>query len=213
MSNFTRLLAAAFFLTSVAFPTAAADICARDDVLAASIDGAADILYKNCSTRISSNTTIDELREFMHAAPVGINTTSPSTTLHVRADDGTAQLLVEEANAGASFRTLLTLENNGGLRFSISDANSGFAWNYEIASSGTVLRFDNTDDAADEMVLNNDGDLTILGNITTGGLIAFCSPPVSAVACTPNAECADDDFKYHCNAAGTAYSRVAISTW
>lgn len=154
---------------------------------------------KDCVTpgsRGESVTAVD-IRDFVLSPPVGINTTTPDANLDIEDTTGSANVdLLLTGGDGTGTTSSWRLRANGVLgNFAIIDNSNGTA-PFKIDQAASV----------NSLVVKD-------GRIETGGVVAFCSPPVSAVACTPNLECADDDFKYHCNAAGTEYSRVAISTW
>ncbi len=59
---------------------------------------------------------------------VGIGTASPSAPLHVRRTNGTAAILVEEANGTSEARTLFEIRNNGPAQLALNDSSNGNNW-------------------------------------------------------------------------------------
>jgi len=97
---------------------------------------------------------------------VGIGTASPSSSLHVRRADGTANLTVEEANTDASFHTLLNLTNAGTGGIAYRMTTNGLS--IDTNNTAGVYRVNFVDGDNQELQLDADGNLTIDGGITTG---------------------------------------------
>lgn len=100
---------------------------------------------------------------------VGVGTVSPSASLHVRRTNGTAQLLVEETNATSAPRELVKLVNANGnalMRFVRGD-NATSDW--KIGSRGSNFSIDDSADGTAEFFVAANGNITILGTMTTGG--------------------------------------------
>ena len=104
---------------------------------------------------------------------VGLGMTSPDAALHMRRDDGSASILVENNDRNAAIRTLLTLKNYGRSELALANTDSGMEWTigggtnfalkYGIVGSRSAgkkgyLAIDGTS-----------GDMTIKGQLTTGG--------------------------------------------
>ena len=100
---------------------------------------------------------------------VGIGTASPDASLHVERSDGTAQLLVEETSATAAPRDLVKLVNASGnalIRFVRSNSVGG---DWRIGSRGANFSIDDSADGIAEFFVEANGNITILGTMTTGG--------------------------------------------
>ncbi len=100
---------------------------------------------------------------------IGVFTDNPETTLHVRKNNGTAAVLVDEQSDTVEARTLMTLSNNGEvhLRLENRDVGANARWVITHDTFGN-LGF-NRDGSTREMVLTETGDLRIPGTLTTGG--------------------------------------------
>jgi hypothetical protein len=73
------------------------------------------------------------------SAKVGIGTPAPETALHVRREDGTARILVEEATGTTTVRTQFQLRNNGAPRFALENTTSGIEWSFQQSGPGNFL--------------------------------------------------------------------------
>ncbi len=96
---------------------------------------------------------------------VGIGTDSPAESLHIRRDDGTARLLVEETSPVALQRSVFRLRNRGGIRFDFEDTSGGAVW--QFLNSGGLFRIINPKSPGLEFQLTPAGNLTIEGSLTT----------------------------------------------
>jgi hypothetical protein len=67
---------------------------------------------------------------------IGMGTASPLKPVHVTRSDGRANLLVEETSATVARRELLTLKNNGNVKFVLNDTDSGAIWDFSARSNG-----------------------------------------------------------------------------
>lgn len=115
---------------------------------------------------------------------LGVGTSSPTSTIHVKRTDGTASFTVEEASTTVAARTLLSLENNGVAKFRLQDTGTGdnfvFAVGansfYVTASGSGGPEFQVMEDGRVFMgaggsrvfKLFTNGDLTISGTLTEG---------------------------------------------
>lgn len=98
---------------------------------------------------------------------VGIGTTSPSSSLHVRGTSGSTAAQIEEASGTVADRTLLTMANNGGSRI-IFDDNSASANDWVISTTGSdMFRVSKVGSGGTEFELDGAGNLTITGTLTT----------------------------------------------
>ena len=92
--------------------------------------------------------------------------TSPSASLHVKRTDGTAQILVEEANATVADRTLAELKNNGKSFITLQDTR--VTDQVKIGSNFGRLTVE-LGGSARLAQSNTDGTLTVLGNLVLNG--------------------------------------------
>lgn len=213
------ILAALLWLASSAYGK---ELCgSRGFPDAAPLLGTHRIVTQNCAdpTAPTTGVTVAEITTFVHVAPVGIDTDAPAATLHVLAG-GT-----EFAGFGAD--QVATLQNDGtapaGVILSLVPGATGSAQVTFGDAAGAIdgrILYDNVDEEFEisagggvVATFEPDGDVEVAQNVTAQGFIAVCTQPVSAVACTPNQLCCDDSFCYHCNAAGTAWSRAAFATF
>lgn len=96
---------------------------------------------------------------------VGIGAHTPTTPLHVQRNNGTAQILVEEANVSKAARTLFEIKNNGNPEFRMSNTGNGNSW---LFSAG--LRFVVKNNAGDWVSrVDANGNMEITGALTTTG--------------------------------------------
>ena len=97
---------------------------------------------------------------------VGIGTSLPSASLHVKRSDGTAQVLVEEINGTTNLRTQVRIVNNGSI--STQYETGAATWRQQFQDNAYTLTKDGT--GGNEMtIFAGSGDMTIRGSITTGG--------------------------------------------
>lgn len=94
---------------------------------------------------------------------VGIGTSSPSDSLHIKRNNETASLQVEETNVSQTARDLLVLKNNGNPQ--IKFENTGNSESYTL-SAGRSFVIKNT---AGETIfkIDSDGNVEIKGTLTT----------------------------------------------
>jgi hypothetical protein len=99
---------------------------------------------------------------------VGMGTDSPSSSLHVHRTNGSnTGLLVEETSSNGGL-VLAELSNNGPVRFALTDTSTGLTWRW--ANGGNMFSIiDFSDPTIVEFQLNQDGDLTITGELFTQG--------------------------------------------
>ncbi|WP_417207611.1 hypothetical protein [Antarctobacter sp.] len=108
---------------------------------------------------------------------VGIGTDNPTAALHVRRSNASAALLIEETNGTAALRALMTLSNNGDVLFRMDNIDSPDTWDFATAKGLSALAI-NANGGASEFLLRSNGNLTLLGTITTSG---SCATPCDAV--------------------------------
>lgn len=95
---------------------------------------------------------------------VGIGTSSPGASLHVRGTDGTTQLKIEEASATSTGRILMNLINNGGAQFRLENTVAGVAWKF-VNNNGGLFSISDEGDGT-EFQMTPDGNVTIAGTLT-----------------------------------------------
>ena len=98
---------------------------------------------------------------------VGVGTSNPSAPLHVRRTNATAKIFVEEASGTTGARELSSWTNNGDVTMSLVNSNTGQNWAF--ANLGSDFRIITPTTPGVEFALSNTGDLTILGDINSGG--------------------------------------------
>ena len=101
---------------------------------------------------------------------MGIGTSSPSASLHMRRTDGTSQIRVEETNATASARTLLHLKNTGNASILLERTSSGTE--AALLISNVVGQFfvqQNVSPFTALLQIDSTGNATVPGTMTTGG--------------------------------------------
>ncbi|MDQ2088972.1 hypothetical protein [Marimonas arenosa] len=102
---------------------------------------------------------------------IGING-NISSSLHVRRNDGSASLLVEEANGTQLPRNLLTLKNNGRPEIAMANTSTGGEWSFG-AGTNFILKQGAVDSASSAKTklfeIKPNGDATLTGSLTTGG--------------------------------------------
>ncbi len=101
---------------------------------------------------------------------VGIGTSSPSNSLHVKRSDGTAQLLVEETSSAAAWRTMAEWTNNGGVQLNLTDRNAfgGTGVQWSVQNVNAQWRISDAGDSTLEMILDQAGNVTFAGTVTPG---------------------------------------------
>jgi hypothetical protein len=95
---------------------------------------------------------------------VGIGTAAPSQPLHVRRNDGTARLLVEEAAATTAARTLFHLQNDGRIRFTMENTGTGKFWSFTAYDSSFAINHSSSSGAEFRLVPST-GNLEIKGEV------------------------------------------------
>lgn len=99
---------------------------------------------------------------------VGLGVSNPSASLHVKRNDGTAQMLVEET-AGSDGQVLARFVNSGAAAIQLEDSSLGSAWAMETTSEGN-LRFSSNGNEA--MSVDAGGNLSIAGSWDLGDFTA-----------------------------------------
>lgn len=95
---------------------------------------------------------------------VGVGTSTPSASLHVQRNDGTAQLFVEETSGTVAARDLLVLTNPGATRFLFNNSDSGQKWEFKL-NAGGGFAINDPSHAGGELLLSTSGDLSVLGDV------------------------------------------------
>lgn len=98
---------------------------------------------------------------------VGIGLETPQAALHLQRADGTAKVLVEET-AGTAQRRLFELRNSGLTGFRIDNTAGPFPWDFFATVQSFEIAEVGDGDGA-ELKLFSNGNLEILGTLTTGG--------------------------------------------
>ncbi len=101
---------------------------------------------------------------------IGIGTFLPNSTLHVKSEE--AQVRVENSSSSdIAERTLLRLENDGGVNFKLHDKSVPGTlgeWTFRTGVSGTKFVIGKTGSGVQELSLESGGNLKIAGNLTQG---------------------------------------------
>jgi hypothetical protein len=103
---------------------------------------------------------------------VGIGASSPLQSLHVRRDDGSAQLLVEEASATTANRTVASFVNNGEVSVRYSTTAAPLT-NWETQAGQGGFRVKLAGAATPQMTLAANGNLNITGALTQASSITL----------------------------------------
>ena len=116
---------------------------------------------------------------------VGIGTSAPTASLHVRRTDGGADVLIEEASTTVgNSRIGLTVENNGTAQIALINndtSNPAFQADWRFQNFQDNFRVTKAGTGSAELTLDASGNLTVLGNIVSGGG-GTCDPgPCDAV--------------------------------
>lgn len=108
---------------------------------------------------------------------IGIGTASPAARIHVsEAAALTAanpHILVNNTNSTPGNRRMLGVSNNGGGFIHMENRQSGAIWTLVNANSGTAFLINEPNDPETEFALEQNGDLTISGTLTTGSNTAY----------------------------------------
>jgi Chaperone of endosialidase len=97
---------------------------------------------------------------------VGItnNLGAPSAPLHVRRNNGTARVLVQESSSTTASRPLLDLSNNGPIGFNMENTNTGQIWRFANQTTGFRISLDGT--GGPEFEVLNNGNAVLRGTLT-----------------------------------------------
>ena len=101
---------------------------------------------------------------------IGIGTDAPDAPLHVKRTNGTAKIHVEEASLTDAGRELLNLTNNGGSWVTMTDSSTSKSWYITHQHSDGNLNITHDDSTGPAMMLEKNGNMTITGTLTTGGV-------------------------------------------
>ena len=106
---------------------------------------------------------------FMVAANgnVGTGTATPTAPMHVYRDNGTADILIEDAGTSNGFMTMLELKNHtaSGTGFRITSGTDEI----DLSNTGGEFRIQIRDGDPFELSLDRDGNLTVDGTVTASG--------------------------------------------
>jgi hypothetical protein len=102
---------------------------------------------------------------------IGQGTLTPSEALHIYGSDGDTALLIQETNTTAAQRNMLEILNQSGpveirLNAGSSPGDTADAWAIRINNNGSTLYFDALNDGSEEMDLDENGNLTVDGDVT-----------------------------------------------
>ncbi|QGX96792.1 hypothetical protein EI983_00290 (plasmid) [Roseovarius faecimaris] len=104
---------------------------------------------------------------------IGAGTSLPGVGLHVSKSNGTGAILIEETSPGTLGQ--MTLRNNGITFFRLEDTsiaagdNTGRAWNFQNQAGTFRITTAPGGPGEIEMIMTPAGDMTIKGQLTTGG--------------------------------------------
>ena len=105
---------------------------------------------------------------------VGMGTDFPTAKLHLLGGAGTTSQLIEETNATAAARVLLEMRNTGDTRTYFDNTGNPQSWSVGTSGSGFVL--DEVNHKGAELLIAENGNVTVGGNLSVTGTI---SPPSS----------------------------------
>jgi hypothetical protein len=117
--------------------------------------------------RIDTGAPTDSLR-VSTSGDVGVGTGNPQTNLHVQGSGGTTQMWVEEQSGTTAARTLIRLENNGPAQMTLKNENDAQPWTMGT-TSGDKFILSKAGSGNVEFDLDNTGNLTLSGSLTTSG--------------------------------------------
>lgn len=100
---------------------------------------------------------------FVEGDQVGIGIATPQFDLHVVGTDGATQFRVAEQSSTAAARNMFTLENNGGVKFSLFNGLNNSTWQFTAQANFNI---DLVGQGGNELQLQSDGDLVIQGVLT-----------------------------------------------
>lgn len=111
---------------------------------------------------------------------VGVGTETPAAPLHVKRDDGTAQVFIEEAINGLAPRILLEMTNDGEPQFRMTNRFAGATWFFTTSDVGD-FKLSRAGTGAEEFGLDSNGNLKLRGN-----LIACATSLIGSDTCDPD---------------------------
>lgn len=101
---------------------------------------------------------------------IGLGTASPDTALDIEGSDGGTSLIIQELSSTRAGREMIKLSNNGGSFITMENtAANGGTWFMTHENNAQARFFISHSDGGLQMALDKDGDMTILGALTTGG--------------------------------------------
>jgi len=101
---------------------------------------------------------------------LGLGVASPTAALHIRATDGTSDLLLEETQASPT-NIMFNMNHNGNPGFGLTNTESSASWQFRLGGSGATEQFlvSKVGSGNPEFAIFADGDVQVLGTLTTGG--------------------------------------------
>ncbi|MFK7937973.1 MAG: hypothetical protein AB8B82_01245 [Roseovarius sp.] len=133
----------------------------------------ADVLSGRTEVLLIENGAAPNSLVMLDSGRIGLGTLSPNAGLHLRRSNGEGAMLIEETTAGTLGQ--LTLRNNGTTFFTLEDTsiwdgpNSGRKWNFQNQAGTFRVTTAPGGPGEIEMILTQDGDMTIEGELTTSG--------------------------------------------
>jgi hypothetical protein len=148
------------------FIGAGADLDPASDPGGSPVENATAIGFRSYVSQSNSLVlgSIEGLNNATENVSVGIGTPAPSQPLHVRRNDGTARLLVEEAAATTAARTLFHLQNDGRIRFTMENTDTSKFWSFTAYDSSFAINHSSRP-GSELRVLPATGDLEVKGEV------------------------------------------------
>ncbi|WP_425099957.1 hypothetical protein [Tropicibacter sp. S64] len=94
---------------------------------------------------------------------------APQAPLHINRTDGSARVFVQDSSTTRAPREMFKMENNGGSYFTLRDSSNGREWYFVHENNPDGRFFINHSDGGRQMALTRSGDMTIPGQLFTGG--------------------------------------------
>lgn len=100
---------------------------------------------------------------------IGMGTAMPGAQLHVFGTTGMTNLLVQDMSATAGSRNLFAIENNGSVAFDFENTATSSTWRILNIGNPPKIIMTELGNPGPELTLDQNGDLTVLGDINSGG--------------------------------------------
>ncbi len=127
--------------------------------------------------------------------------------------DGTTNLTVQETSTTNSKRTLLKVENYGIPTVELKNTAAATYWEFSQNGSASSFRLNNSDDATQEFVLNNDGDLSLSGGISATNAIFSGTVTVGGVQVHSSRALKEDIVEADSQVILNKLSQLPVMTW